>query len=184
MNGKDLVVKYYEVFVTGTCKKDAQGVPLKDAEGNLIPAWMKDTNPSTDLRSKGFVSGRFFQTEMVEVNVGKDILISEGSGKTYELGPLSRTGQTVNVFESKQGQPFKDIANRIIAGKIEIIVAMSEVPITGAGIQPGAKQWKIVGKLTQYAMPGCLVEFDCGFKYFVFQRNKVSHITEPITPWT
>lgn len=178
-----LPVKYYEVFITGDVWRNEDGTVKKGTDGKPEPKWSRDSNPSAELRQLGFVPGRFFQTEMVEVNLGADVITS-ASKKTYDIGPLALRGQTVNIFESRQREIYKAITARILAGKIEVVVPATER--TGNGIvgPAGQKYWTVTGKLTDYAQPGNMVEFATGFKYYVFQRSRTTHKLEAIKPNT
>ena len=168
-----LAEKYYEVYITGVPKVDEKNVPVTKEDGTPEVSWQRITNPDAKARAV-FGAGRFYQTEMVEVNLGEDIKTSAG-GKVFEIGPKAMRGKTVPCFETRHREPFKWYTQRIVDGKIDIVV-----PWTTRTLANGKTFTYCVGKLRNFAQPGYWLEQETGFDYWLFQRNPITHITEKV----
>jgi hypothetical protein len=167
--------KMYDVKVTGEVVMDPANpkLPLKDANGNIQTKWMRDSNPSAELKAKGLGSGRFFQTEMVETNTIAVTMALPG-GVTATIGPLVSAGITVNLFEAQQREPFNAVALKIIAKEFQVV---KEAAVNGDVIT------RPVAKITGFIMPGKQVEYDAGFEYYQHRRNSITHVDEPVLVW-
>ena len=175
MTTEDLMkrIKHYDVLVTGQAELDpATKTLVKDAEGKVKVKWMRDSNPSAELKAVGLGGGRFFQCEMIETNtVANTITLPDGT--TADLGPLTSHGVPTNLFEAQQREPFNAIALKIIAGEFKVIKE-------AVG---GDKPVNPVARITGYVQPGKAVEYDCGFDYYLHRRNAKTHKMEAILAW-
>ena len=163
-------VKYYEFFLTGEIIKDpATGVPLKNEDGSIKVRYTKQTIPTKALLDAGLTSNNWFQCEAVEVNIEED-LITSASGKKWDIGPAVNKGTTVNIFYNTQKEVYKAIIERFSAGKFTVV-------------QPPEEGDPII-HLTNWALPGRVVDFATGFPYFVMNRNKVTKKLERLQKYT
>jgi hypothetical protein len=166
----DNEVKYYELFLTGEVKRDANKLPVKDDKGKVIVSFTRDTTPSAALMALGLTSNKWFWCEAVEVNIGKDSMAS-ASGKVWDIGPVVKKGTTVNIFYNTQKEIYKAIIDRFLSSKFTWVN------------DPNAEKWDggdPIIHLSNWALPGRVVEYETGFKYTLHTRNKVTKVMEPV----
>jgi hypothetical protein len=156
--------KYYEFFLTGKVEKDAAGNPVKNADGSFKVSYTRSSVPDAAAIKAGFVSNLFFNCEAVEVNIGEDKLTST-SGKSWDIGPSVNKGTQVTIFYNTQKEVYKAITERFLANKFTVVQAAD------------GKNDPII-HLTDWALPGNVVEFETGFPYFVMVRNKTTKALE------
>jgi hypothetical protein len=147
-------------------------VPEKDVEGKLKIKWMRDSNPSAELKAVGLGEGRFFQCEFIEINTVASSL-QLPSGTTVELGPLTSRGIPRNLFERQQREPFNAIALKLIAGEFKVI----KEGVTGD------KPVSPVAEILTFAMPGQQKDYSVGFEYYLHRRNRITHLEEKYLSW-
>jgi hypothetical protein len=177
-----LSLKYYEVFLVGVPKTDAQGVPVSDPklvsatnEKGLIPEWIRTGNPSTEVIA-AIGKGRFIQTQMMEVTSEEPF--KKLGGVVMELGPMVDRAKTVVIFESRYKAPFQAIEAKIAAGKVDLITGFTTKQLGG-----GKTLTTCIGKIAEWAMPGYHLKQGCGFDHYLYQRNATTHKLEKrLTP--
>lgn len=166
----DNSTKYYELFLTGEVKRDANKLPIKGTDGKLQVSFTRDTTPSAALVALGLTSNKWFWCEAVEVNIEKDTM-SSASGKTWEIGPVVKKGTTVNIFYNTQKEVYKAIIDRFLSNKYTWVN------------DPNKEGWdggEPIIHLSNWALPGRVIEFETGFKYTLHTRNKVTKVMEPV----
>ena len=182
-------LKYYQVYITGDAKLDpVTKLPVKavkvenptspddvlknkriDLSGGFDIAWQRTGRDNADMRaSMNNYDPRFFQTEMVEMNVKADT-ITTASGKTVRIGALTTRGKTVNCFATRHREVFKALTMEIANCNFILVI-----PPTG-----GDKPVKPVCRIEGYAQPGYDVQFPTGFWYEVFENDPITHIEKP-----
>jgi hypothetical protein len=157
------LIKYYEFFLTGEIVKDATGNPVKNADGTIQVKYTRDTVPDAALIAAGMTSNKFFNCEAVEVNVASDKLAST-SGKSWDIGPVVNKGTQISIFYNTQKEVYKAIIERFLAGKFTIVQK--------------AEDGDPIIHLSNWALPGRVVEYETGFPYFVMVRNKKTKVLE------
>jgi hypothetical protein len=167
---KDKDLKYYDVYITGRAKLDANNNPVVNADGSYDIDYCRTSTQTSDMLKAGIPGGRFFQTSMVENNV-KANTIQLPDGTIAELGSLVDRGITVNVFEARQSEPFKDLINAVEKSKVELIV-----PPKGKTVNP-------VGKVKAFLQPGLQLPYETGFEYYRHRRDPVDHIDKAQLFW-
>lgn len=165
-------IKYYDVLVTGEAELDANKNLVKGADGKVKITWMRNGNPSAEVKSKGLGDGRFLQCEFVEVNTVSNTIPIPEKG-IAELGPLTMRGVSRNLFENQQRNPFNAIGTKLIAGEFTIIKE-------AVG---GDKPIRPVAKLNNFAMPGKQLPYTVGFEYYQHQRSSITHNEEKTMGW-
>lgn len=160
----DYKQKYYEFYLTGKVEKDAAGNPIKNADGSLKVTYTRSSAPDAAALAKNFTSNLFFNCEAVEVNIGDDKL-SSASGKTWDIGPSVNKGTQLTIFYNTQKEVYKAIIERFTAGKFTVV-------------QPATETQDPIIHLTNWALPGCVIEYETGFPYFVMVRNKKTKVLE------
>jgi hypothetical protein len=159
--------KYYEIYLTGEIVIDPTTKnPILDSEGKLQVKYTRKSNPSAELIAVGLTENKFFQVELVEVNMGAETMSPIGSTRKFRIGPVSIKGRTENIFENKQREIYKAIVQLVTNKEFDVIVP----PEAG----------NPVIKIKDFAIPGEYVEFDCGFTYYLHNRNKQTHIMEKV----
>jgi hypothetical protein len=167
-------IRYYKVLVTGAVIMTAANplIQEKDTDGKLKIKWMRDSNPSAELKAVGLGDGRFFQCEFIEINTVAASLTLPGGG-TAELGPLTSRGVPRNLFERQQREPFNAIALKIIGGEYKII----KEAVTGD--KPVAPVLEVLN----FAMPGQQRDYSVGFEYYLHRRDRTTHKETFILAW-
>jgi hypothetical protein len=159
-------LKYYEIFVTGELEVDKDNNPIKNEDGSFKVKYTRKSAPSAELLAEGLTANKFFQCEAVEVNVDKDS-IKSASGKSWDIGPMVSKGYAINIFERQQKKVYEAIVERYIGKKYTQVVA------------PSADDKPVI-HLSNWALPGCVIEFATGFPYYPHTRNKKTHVMEPL----
>jgi hypothetical protein len=183
-------LKYYTVYVIGECKLDPiTKLPVKatkvenptlpeevlrnkriDLSGGYDIAWQRTGRDNAEMRaSMNNYDPRFFQTEMVEVNVEADT-ITTASGKTIRIGAMTTKGKTVNCFATRHREVFKALTQEIASCNFVLVI-----PPEG-----GLKPVMPVARIEGYAQPGYEVQFPTGFWYEVYNNDPVTHIEKPV----
>jgi hypothetical protein len=189
-------LKYYVIFVTGLAavldavsKQPKPGVKFENpttaeqvafnkkltASQGWDIAWQKigRDNPAARAAIANY-DPRFFQTEMVEVNLEKDS-ITTASGKTFRTGSMTTKGKTVNVFATRHREIFKAITEEIMNANFTLVIPPS---VSGTG--ESLKVINPVCRIEGYVQPGYHLQFPTGFEYEVYNRDPQTHAEKAV----
>ena len=172
---QNLPIKYYETYLVGTAKRDAQGIAV-DASGapttdvtKMVPVYSRVGNPAAEVIA-AIGRGKFYQATFIEKAEG-DNVVRNG----FEVGPVVGRGKTVIIFETRSRVIFNALAEKEAAGKITTIVPLALDTRAGR-----TTNFICTGKIEGFLMPGYHLTQACGFDHYLYRRNPLSHKIEPI----